>query len=142
MADRLSAEARSRIMSSIREKNTKPELTVRRLLFAAGYRFRLHDVLLPGKPDIVFPGRRKVVFIHGCFWHQHEKATCPIRGKPTSNTQYWLPKLERNAARDKENRSALKQLGWRSFVVWECEVKGSIEKTITKIATFLGPPGK
>lgn len=127
-------------MRSIREKNTKPELTIRRLLFAAGYRFRLHCELLPGKPDIVFPIRRKVVFIHGCFWHQHQKATCPIRVIPTSNTQYWLPKLERNAARDKENRAALKKLGWSSIVVWECEIHGTLENVIAKLVKFLGPP--
>ena len=127
-------------MRSIREKNTKPELTVRRLLFAAGYRFRLHCELLPGKPDIVFPARRKVVFIHGCFWHQHQKATCPIRVMPSSNMQYWLPKLARNAARDKEDCAALMKLGWSSIVVWECDIEWAIEKTIAKIEKFLGPP--
>lgn len=140
MADWLPTETRSRIMRSIRAKNTKPELLVRKLLFADGYRYRLHSSKLPGKPDIVFSGRRKVIFVHGCFWHQHPKQSCPIKGVPASNQSYWEPKLKRNAARDAENVSTLKKLGWAVQIVWECELRCKPEKTLAKVKKFLGPP--
>lgn len=116
-------EARSRIMRAIRSKNTVPELAVRRLLHAAGYRFRLHRRDLPGTPDIVLPRHRSVIFVHGCFWHQHPDPTCRNAQLPRSNTGYWLPKLERNAERDRDATESLQSMGWRVLTVWECETK-------------------
>jgi DNA mismatch endonuclease (patch repair protein) len=142
IADWLPAETRSRIMRSIRAKDTKPEQILRKLLFADGYRYRLHSAKLPGKPDVVFTGRKKVIFVHGCFWHQHPSARCSITGLPTSNTAYWEPKLKRNAARDAENVAMLKELGWKAQIVWECELERNPEKELNKLRKFLGPPKK
>jgi DNA mismatch endonuclease (patch repair protein) len=100
-----------------------PEITVRRLAHSLGYRFRLHRKDLPGKPDMVFPSRRAVIFVHGCFWHQHPDPDCKDARFPKSNTDYWRPKLLRNQARDKEHETALKALGWRVLVIWECQTK-------------------
>ena len=137
MTDRLSAEARSRIMRAIRNKNTKPELIIRKSLFALGYRYRIHPKHLPGKPDLSFPSKKKAIFVHGCFWHQHAAKTCPIRVVPSSNTQYWGPKLLRNAARDREHTAALRKLGWNVLVIWECELRRDEQKTLSKIERFL-----
>jgi DNA mismatch endonuclease (patch repair protein) len=106
-------------MSRIRGKNTKPEMAVRRLLHALGFRYRLHRADLPGTPDLVFSGRRKVVFVHGCFWHGHE---CTGR-VPKSNADYWMAKISRNKARDGRSRDELAALGWSVLTVWECELK-------------------
>lgn len=121
--DRVSPEVRSRTMRAIRSKGMKPELAVRRLVHGMGYRYRLHRHDLPGRPDLVFPGRQKVIFVHGCFWHQHDDSACKIAHSPKSNRAYWLPKLERNAARDAEHQVQLKELGWEVLVLWECDVK-------------------
>ena len=108
-------------MSRIRKTNTKPELFVRSLVHRLGYRYRLHRRDLPGTPDLVFPSKRKVVFVHGCFWHQHH---CPLGTKqPRANPHYWLPKLARNKERDVTTQIALAQLGWSVLVVWECETR-------------------
>ncbi len=123
MADNVTPQRRSEIMSNIRAKGMKPEMLVRRLTHSLGYRYRLHRKDLPGKPDLVFPGRRKVIFVHGCFWHQHADPACRIARRPRSNLDYWLPKLERNVSRDAENKARLAQLGWRALVIWECEVE-------------------
>lgn len=112
--------ARSRTMRAIRKTNTKPELIVRRLLHADGFRFRLHCRRLPGSPDIVLPKYRSVVLVHGCFWHQH--SGCRLAKQPRTRTSYWLPKLARNVGRDAQVSSALAELGWRMLVVWECEI--------------------
>lgn len=125
-------------MSRIRSKNTSPEVTVRRLLHRFGYRFRLHRADLPGKPDLVFPGRRKVVFVHGCFWHQH--AGCRRSHVPQSREGYWLPKLKRNAARDEAARVQLSAAKWQVLVIWECEVRDESELA-AHLMSFLGPPG-
>lgn len=109
---------RSANMRAIRSTDTKPELMVRRLLFAAGFRFRLHAKDLPGKPDIVLPKWKTVVFVHGCFWHFHEG--CPRAVRPASNTEFWDEKLARNRARDREEHATLMAAGWRVLVVWEC----------------------
>jgi DNA mismatch endonuclease (patch repair protein) len=138
MTDRLSAEARSRIMRAIRNKNTKPELAVRKYLFKQGYRYRLHPKQLPGKPDLSFPSRKKAIFIHGCFWHQHSAPDCPIRVVPSSNKKYWRPKLRRNVSRDRENAAHLRKLGWKSLVVWECELRDNTAKARKRIKKFLG----
>lgn len=108
-------------MAAVKGKNTGAELTVRRLLHAAGFRFRLHRKDLPGSPDIVLPKYRAVVFVHGCFWHQH--LDCKRATRPTSNLDYWVRKLNRNMARDQQNQAELEALGWRVVVVWECEMK-------------------
>lgn len=139
MADWLPTETRSRIMRSIRDKDTKPEQVVRKALFAAGYRYRLHAKQLPGKPDIVFLGRRKAILIHGCFWHQHPSTRCKVKGTPASNVGYWTPKLQRNAQRDRQNSAALKKLGWKICVVWECQLRSDPKKTVERIKEFLGP---
>lgn len=110
---------RSENMSRIRGKDTQPEMTVRRALWAAGLRYRLHDKRLPGNPDLVFPGRRTVVFVHGCFWHCHEG--CSNFRIPKTRTEWWAAKLARNKARDADVRAQLKAMGWDVVVIWECE---------------------
>ncbi|RAZ80314.1 very short patch repair endonuclease [Mesorhizobium atlanticum] len=121
MGDRLSPEARSAHMRLIRKKNTRPEVRVRKLLHSLGYRFRLHRHDLPGSPDIVLPKHMTAIFVHGCFWHQH--AGCRLARKPKSRLDYWLPKLERNAMRDQEIDMRLRELGWHSATIWECETR-------------------
>jgi DNA mismatch endonuclease (patch repair protein) len=114
-----------------------PELAVRRLVHQMGYRYRLHRHSLPGRPDMVFPGRRKVIFVHGCFWHQHKNRRCRFVHTPLSNLSYWQPKLERNKTRDAAHCKALKKSGWDVLIVWECEVE---EDTLAdRLAAFLGP---
>lgn len=119
MADRLTPEDRSRLMRAIKGSNTKPELLVRSLLHRLGYRFRLHRRDLPGKPDIVLPRYRAVIFVNGCFWHCH---TCRAGHVPKSREHYWGPKLARTQERDARNYAALVDQGWRVKVVWECEI--------------------
>lgn len=125
-------EARSRIMRAIKSKNTVPEVAVRRLLHSAGYRFRLHRSDLPGKPDIVLPRHKVVIFVHGCFWHQHPSLDCRNSQVPKSNISYWSVKLDRNVARDHDAIKRLRLMGWRVLVVWECETKQSaqLERTL------------
>lgn len=120
MADRISQEARSRLMSRIRSKDTGPERAVRSLLHSLGFRFRLHRKDLPGTPDIVLPGRAAVVFVHGCFWHGH---ACKVDKMPKSRTDYWGPKIEVNRARDVRKAAKLRRLGWKVVTVYECELK-------------------
>jgi DNA mismatch endonuclease (patch repair protein) len=117
----VSPAARLRVMRSIKSSNTKPELAVRRLLTRLGFRYRLHVRSLPGRPDIVFPGRRLALFVHGCLWHLHEH--CPLARIPKSKPEYWPAKLARNRSRDIENRKDLERLGWRAEVIWECETR-------------------
>jgi DNA mismatch endonuclease, patch repair protein len=132
MTDNHSKEIRSFNMSKIRSINTKPELTVRKFLFSKGYRYRLNVKELPGKPDLVFPKYKTVVFVQGCFWHGHDG--CRFFVKPKSNQSYWLPKIEKNISRDKENSLKLENLGWRVLEVWECELKkGKIKETLEKL---------
>ncbi|WP_459720892.1 very short patch repair endonuclease [Sideroxyarcus sp. TK5] len=119
--DKLSPTERSRVMSAVRGKDTTPELIVRRLLHSMGFRFRLHRKDLPGKPDIVLPKYHACIFVHGCFWHQHPR--CKRASRPTSHTVFWNAKLQGNADRDKKNYRALKRLGWRVMVIWECQTK-------------------
>jgi DNA mismatch endonuclease (patch repair protein) len=121
MPDSLSREERSDRMRRIRKTDTKPELAVRRLAHGMGFRFRLHRRDLPGTPDLVFLRLRKVIFVHGCFWHQHD---CRLGSKqPTANPEYWLPKLARNVERDKLARQRLSDEGWDVLVIWECQTK-------------------
>ena len=112
---------RSENMRRIRSKGMLPELAVRSLVHRMGFRFRLHRKDLPGKPDLVFASRRKVIFVHGCFWHAHD---CRVAHTPKSNAAYWGPKLERNRTRDTRNIEALRTAGWKSLVIWECEIRG------------------
>lgn len=120
MTDNVSKSVRSRIMQRIRHKDTKPEIAVRSFLFRHGLRYRLHGAKLPGKPDITLPKYKTVIFVHGCFWHQHPG--CVHTGVPKSNQAYWKPKLERTVARDLLHRRQLQELGWAVEVVWECEI--------------------
>jgi DNA mismatch endonuclease (patch repair protein) len=133
--DTLTATERSERMARVRYKDTKPELTVRRMVHALGFRYRLHDGTLPGKPDLVFAGRRKVIFVHGCFWHRHG-ARCPLTRLPKSKLAFWQPKLEENRKRDKRNAHSLRALGWDMLVVWECQLR-NLEPIKTKITRFL-----
>jgi DNA mismatch endonuclease, patch repair protein len=117
--DTISRRQRSENMRRIRSANTKPEIIVRSLVHGLGFRFRLHRRDLPGSPDLVFPSKHRVVFVHGCFWHQHRG--CTDGRAPKSNTGYWVPKLSNNKKRDKKNRSRLARLGWKSLVIWDCQ---------------------
>jgi DNA mismatch endonuclease (patch repair protein) len=111
---------RSENMRRIRSKDTKPEMVVRRMLHGLGYRYRLNAKDLPGKPDIVFRLRKRAILVHGCFWHQHDK--CREGRLPGSRQEYWLPKLARNIVRDEENLVQLERLGWKTLILWECEL--------------------
>lgn len=130
--DKISKEVRSRNMAAIKSKDTKPEMTVRKLLFSMGYRFRLHRKDLPGKPDIVLPKYKTVIFVNGCFWHQHKN--CKRSNIPKTNKDYWVPKIQKNVERDNNNKKLLRKLGWKVIVIWECEVnKEKIISMIKKI---------
>jgi DNA mismatch endonuclease (patch repair protein) len=135
--DHLSAERRSALMSSVRGKNTKPERILRMRLHAAGYRYRLHVRKLPGSPDLVFPSRKKIIFVHGCFWHLH--ARCNQGGAPKSNLRYWRPKLEENRCRDLRNARNLRLAGWRVLIVWGCALRSvkKINQTLSRVVRFL-----
>ncbi|CAN7505210.1 very short patch repair endonuclease [Acidovorax sp. LjRoot38] len=121
MTDVVSPAVRSAMMAGIRGKNTKPEMLVRKALFAAGYRFRLHRKDLPGSPDIVLPGRKVAIFVHGCFWHAHQG--CRLAKLPATRPDFWRDKLGRNVARDAAAVSTLRLQGWRVLVVWECFIR-------------------
>ena len=125
MADVLTPEKRHRCMSNIRSKNSKPEMIVRGLVHGMGYRYRLHKRDLPGKPDLVFSKKRKVIFVHGCFWHKHD---CPQgNSNPKTNAEFWYSKRQSNQERDRKNIEDLKQLGWEVLVIWECSIKNQKE---------------
>jgi len=128
-----SPEERSRMMRAIKGRDTGPELVVRSIAHRMGYRFRLYRKDLPGTPDLVFVSRRKVIFIHGCFWHAHG---CKLTRVPTSNRKYWVPKLQRNRTRDEKNLAALTMEGWRYLVIWECEIRAS-ENLQRRLKNFL-----
>ncbi len=125
-------------MSAIRAKNTKPELIVRRAVFAAGFRYRLHDVRLPGKPDLVFPKYHAVIQIHGCFWHGHD---CPLFKWPETNAEFWHTKIKGNTSNDLQVSQALEEQGWRVLTIWECALKGRrklpLSGTLTRISDWL-----
>ena len=125
---------RSEIMSRVRAKDTRPEMLVRRLVFAEGYRYRLHDRKLPGCPDLVFRGRAKVIFVHGCFWHRHE--ACALARMPKSRLDFWEPKLTANKERDMRNRKLLAKEGWKVLTIWECQLKDT-ERMKRTIRRFL-----
>lgn len=142
MTDFLTPAERSERMSRIRGKHTRPEVTLRKALHRLGMRYRLHSAGLPGKPDIVFPRYKAIVFVHGCFWHRHPG--CSIATTPKSNTDFWLDKFQKNIARDTKVAQALELLGWRVFVVWECNLS-STTKTIStaeQIAKLIKSPNE
>ena len=128
------SEQRSRNMSAIKSKNTKPEIKVRKILHSMGYRFRLHRKDLPGSPDIVLPKYKTVIFVHGCFWHRHEN--CKYASNPKTRKEFWENKFKTNVKRDKEIQEKIKNIGWKSVVIWECEVR-NIESIEEKIKRFL-----
>ena len=119
--DTLSPEARSARMALVRNRDTKPELRVRRFLHAAGLRYRLHRRVPPARPDLVFPGRWTLVFVHGCIWHRHPDPACPLTRTPKSRVDFWEAKFAENVARDARQRAALEAAGWRVLTIWECE---------------------
>ena len=132
--DTETSESRSRIMRAVRSRHTGPELIVRRITHGLGYRYRLHREDLPGKPDLVFPGRSKVIFVHGCFWHQHQ---CRRGARaPKTNLDYWVPKLQKNKIRDAKNQDQLRELGWQFLVIWECQL-GDQVALAERIKSFL-----
>lgn len=135
--DVLSPEQRRRTMAAVKSTNTKPEIAVRRLLHALGYRFRLHRKDLPGRPDIVLPKHRTVVQVHGCFWHQHPG--CKHAARPASNLEYWSAKLDRTIERDKKQETELHALGWQVIVVWECEIRDT-ERLTAQLRLALESP--
>ncbi|MPS68789.1 MAG: DNA mismatch endonuclease Vsr [Novosphingobium sp.] len=123
MADTLTAPERATRMALIRSRDTKPEMIVRRLLHSLGFRYRLHAKELPGKPDVVFRSRRKVIFVHGCFWHRHDDPACKLARLPKSRLDFWIGKLEANRARDLANVEKLEKMGWKVAIVWKCELR-------------------
>lgn len=137
MSDIYSTAKRSEIMSRVRSTGSKPEMLVRRLAHGLGYRFRLHHNGLPGKPDLAFPRHRKVIFVHGCFWHQHER--CAKATIPASNHAFWERKLSGNVERDRQNVAALCRSGWQTLVIWECETRDR-DALATRVRAFLEFP--
>jgi DNA mismatch endonuclease (patch repair protein) len=137
MADTRTKEQRSRIMKSVGSRDTGPEMTVRRLLHRLGYRYRLYRRDLPGRPDLVFPSRRKAIFVHGCFWHGHD---CGKGKLPKSRAEYWTAKIKANQDRDARATACLEDACWQTLSVWQCELKslGTIDRVLRE---FLGPPG-
>ncbi|NPE55187.1 DNA mismatch endonuclease Vsr [Dickeya dadantii] len=134
--DKITPAERSYIMSRVKGKDTQPERIVRRLIYHAGFRYRICDPRLPGKPDLVFWGKRKVIFVHGCFWHGHDG--CKRASLPKSNQEFWIAKLEKNKARDSLNLSKLHEMGWKTLIVWECEIKRKeVKSLLKKLMAFL-----
>lgn len=136
MTDSLSPHQRSVRMSLIRSKNTSPELLVRKIVFGMGFRYRLHDHSLPGSPDLVFAGRKKVIFVHGCFWHRHSSRNCRLARIPKSRIDFWLAKLNANRIRDTRNRRKLRAQGWEVMSVWECQLS-DLETVRVQLRSFL-----
>lgn len=134
MIDTRTKEKRSEIMSKVRSKNTTPEILIRRLIFSMGYRYRLHVKKLPGKPDIVMAGRRKIIDVRGCFWHGHEG--CKYGRLPKSRLDFWIAKISHNRKRDLENLHELENLGWSVLIVWQCELK-ELNFLKTKLYEFI-----
>jgi DNA mismatch endonuclease, patch repair protein len=131
MVDKFTKEKRSEVMSRIRGKNTRIEILVRKWLFSLGFRYRVFDKRYPGRPDIVIPKYRTVIFVHGCFWHAHEN--CKYFKIPLTNIEYWSEKLQRNKFRDEKNVRILESMGWRVIIVWECELKSDPSSRLTKL---------
>ncbi|HBI47781.1 MAG TPA: very short patch repair endonuclease [Smithella sp.] len=132
--DVFSEEKRSWIMSRVKNKNTKPEIIVRSIVHRLGYRFRKNNLNLQGRPDIVLTRHRKVIFVHGCFWHGHRQ--CKRATRPTTNKTFWAKKLDANIVRDKHNNKVLKSLGWKTLTIWECQIKNQ-DKLLSRLESFL-----
>lgn len=132
--DRLTKIQRSYLMSCIRGKDTRPEMLVRRLVHGLGYRYRIHCHELPGRPDLVFPGRRKIIFVNGCFWHYHKD--CVAGSLPATNSDYWEAKLNATRTRDRSNRAKLQRRGWKTETIWECQL-GDIQLLESRVRKFL-----
>lgn len=141
MVDTLTPDERSERMGRVRSKDTKPEIIIRHLVHGMGYRYRLHRYDLPGRPDLVFPRFRKVIFVHGCFWHRHPDQACKLARLPKSRLDFWMPKLEGNRRRDEKNQAALLSHGWKFMVIWECEI-GNTQELERRIKLFLEEEGK
>lgn len=143
MADVVSREKRSRMMSGIQGKDTKPEMLVRKGLHALGFRYRLHDRNLPGRPDLVFPKYNAIIEVNGCFWHMHD---CHLFKWPSTREEFWRSKLEGNRARDERNYETLREMGWRLLVIWECALKGktslSLDEVIDRTTSWLESDSK
>jgi DNA mismatch endonuclease (patch repair protein) len=137
MTDTLTKEQRSLRMASVKSRDTSPELLVRRMIHAMGFRFRLHARDLPGQPDIVLPRHRKIVFVHGCFWHRHGATGCSLARLPKSRLGFWRRKLEANRQRDERVLRKLRRGGWKILVVWECQLRDK-ERTENRLKSFLG----
>ena len=135
MIDVVDKATRSKMMSGIRGRDTQPELKLRRRLHAMGFRYRLHSNILPGRPDIVLPARRAVVFVHGCFWHRHPG--CRYASSPASNSEFWEAKFEKNVERDQLTRRLLLEGGWRVAIVWECSIRSSVVNVTDRLAEWL-----
>ena len=134
--DTLTRSERSERMGRILSKDTAPEMVVRRVVFSLGYRYRLHVTRLPGRPDLVFSSRQRVIFVNGCFWHRHKG--CRLARLPKSRLEFWLPKLEANRLRDRRNLAALRARGWRVLVLWECQLS-NVARLSQRMKHFLGP---
>lgn len=134
MADKFTPEQRSRVMARVKGYNTGPEMLVRRMLHRLGYRFRLHRKDLPGSPDIVLPRHKKVIFVHGCFWHGHKG--CHRAARPSTNTEFWNRKIDGNISRDRKSKRLLQAMGWRVLIVWQCKTKDA-EYLLQYLASFL-----
>ena len=135
MADRITKEHRSWNMSRIRGKDTDIEKMVRSYLFSRGFRFRKNDKRYPGKPDVVLPKYRTVIFVNGCFWHRHDG--CKYATTPKTNTEFWMEKFNKNVANDKLHIKQLQDMGWRVITIWECELKDSFEETMSRVESFV-----
>ncbi|WP_415909131.1 very short patch repair endonuclease [Oleiharenicola sp. Vm1] len=133
MADRVNQQVRSRIMASVRTRDTGPEVALRKRLHSLGYRYRMHAANLPGRPDIVFPSRKKVIFVHGCFWHGHR---CRWGRLPKSRIDYWEMKIRSNRSRDRRTSAAIRKAGWGVLVVWQCEIR-KVDRVLPRITQFL-----
>lgn len=136
--DTMTPEERSERMGRVRNKDTKPEMLVRRLVHGLGYRYRLHGKGVPGRPDIVIRTRKKAIFVHGCYWHRH--GGCALCRLPKTKLEFWKPKLEANRDRDRDNQRRLNEMGWTFLVIWECELKDP-ERLATLVTEFLERPG-
>jgi DNA mismatch endonuclease (patch repair protein) len=134
VVDHVDSAKRSLIMAAVHSKDTKPELVVRKIVYGLGYRYRLHSKKLPGKPDLVFAGKRKAIFVHGCFWHRHRG--CRYATSPKTRIEFWQSKFQANVVRDKQTTEELKRLGWSVLTIWQCELK-ELKKLAERIDEFL-----
>ncbi|MEO5957934.1 MAG: very short patch repair endonuclease [Opitutaceae bacterium] len=138
MADRVSSKTRSKIMASVGTRDTGPEVALRKALHRLGYRYRTSYPTLPGRPDIAFPRLRKVIFVHGCFWHGHH---CRWGKLPKSRPEYWVPKLATNRSRDSRVLRSVRRAGWKAFVVWQCQIR-NLDKALPRVLKFLRSSGR